>query len=351
MFQSHGNLFLNPKAGLLFVDFELGSVLQLSGEAVVKDEPNRRFIQFDIQKVRWYSEGTLGTRWRFVEMSPYNPVLSNEQGKVASTFPMRVKVTRIVNESFQVKTFRFVTPAPVKFLPGQYATFQFDRITRYDDDSIVENVVRTWTISETAASFNGDTFIEITVKRKDNGLVSRYLHDKVQIEFDNIHLLGIDGDMSPIIQSEPSKYVPTAPPKIVIVTAGIGITVGASILRGLRGLGFPDTEILFIHTSRNTAEIPFANELVRRGTKDASLQFRLLLTGESIDSSNPLEPFVVKSQKRLENSLIKELVGEFASRNTHAYVVGPGSFDRDISESLVANGILADHVHVEHFNF
>lgn len=80
MFQTLGNLLANPRAGLLFVDFEVGRTLQLTGTAHVEDDAAlrgqfagaERVVEFAIEHVIENS-GTQPHRWRFLEYSPYNP--------------------------------------------------------------------------------------------------------------------------------------------------------------------------------------------------------------------------------------------------------------------------------------
>ncbi len=78
MFNTLGNIAANPKVGLLFVDFERGDTLQLSGEAHVIWDPARaaefagarRVVEFRVGEV---VENTVPLRWRFAAYSPFNP--------------------------------------------------------------------------------------------------------------------------------------------------------------------------------------------------------------------------------------------------------------------------------------
>ena len=76
-FNTLGNIALNPRAGLLFIDFERGDVLQLTGAAeVVLDSPE--IAQFDGAERLWRVHarrvvrrpGALALRWRFDSYSP-----------------------------------------------------------------------------------------------------------------------------------------------------------------------------------------------------------------------------------------------------------------------------------------
>jgi hypothetical protein len=80
MFNTLGNLAVNPKAGLLFVDFERGSTLQLSGQATIIWEESRvrefrgaeRVIEFQIEQVVELAPAQ-SLRWQLVEYSDFNP--------------------------------------------------------------------------------------------------------------------------------------------------------------------------------------------------------------------------------------------------------------------------------------
>ncbi|NJR53041.1 MAG: pyridoxamine 5-phosphate oxidase [Leptolyngbyaceae cyanobacterium CSU_1_3] len=80
MFQTLGNLAVNPKAGLLFIDFEQGHTLQLTGQATILWDAEQlnafaaaqRLIQFSIEQVL-ETQNSTPLRWQFGEYSPANP--------------------------------------------------------------------------------------------------------------------------------------------------------------------------------------------------------------------------------------------------------------------------------------
>ncbi|NBD15436.1 MAG: pyridoxamine 5-phosphate oxidase [Cyanobacteria bacterium] len=80
MFQTFGNLHLNPQAGLLFLDFLTGSTLQFVGKAQViwdgeqiKDFAGaKRLVSFDIDQIL-ATQHAVPWRWQFGEYSPVNP--------------------------------------------------------------------------------------------------------------------------------------------------------------------------------------------------------------------------------------------------------------------------------------
>jgi len=80
MFMSLGNVAIDPRAGVLVVDFERGDVLSLTGAATIDWDPARagrfagaeRVIEMRVDEVVDTS-GASPLRWRLLEPSPFNP--------------------------------------------------------------------------------------------------------------------------------------------------------------------------------------------------------------------------------------------------------------------------------------
>jgi predicted pyridoxine 5'-phosphate oxidase superfamily flavin-nucleotide-binding protein len=80
MFNTLGNISINPQAGLLFSDFERGNTLQVTGKASIIWDTERlkefagaeRLVEFQIDRVIEITDAS-SLRWRFVEYSPFNP--------------------------------------------------------------------------------------------------------------------------------------------------------------------------------------------------------------------------------------------------------------------------------------
>lgn len=85
LFNTLGNFVVNPHAGLVFIDFELGTTLQLTGRAEIlwdEEDPHfetgdetggtKRFWELHID--RWLQiEKAHALEWSFLDYSPYNP--------------------------------------------------------------------------------------------------------------------------------------------------------------------------------------------------------------------------------------------------------------------------------------
>ncbi|OCW27631.1 flavin-nucleotide-binding protein [Pseudomonas aylmerensis] len=83
-FNTLGNLHVNPVAGLLFIDFESGDVLQVTGRtSLILDGP--QVARFEGAQRLWTvtvehlvrRPAALALRWRFVEFSPHSLAMGN----------------------------------------------------------------------------------------------------------------------------------------------------------------------------------------------------------------------------------------------------------------------------------
>lgn len=80
MFNTLGNLTVNPLSGLLFIDFEVGSTLQVTGKASIIWDAQRvaeftgaeRLVEFEIEQVNVLMSPS-PLHWQFLEYSPFNP--------------------------------------------------------------------------------------------------------------------------------------------------------------------------------------------------------------------------------------------------------------------------------------
>jgi uncharacterized protein len=80
MFQTLGNIASDPRAGLLFIDWETGVTLQLTGRAeIVWDEDQvalypgaQRLVDFNVEAVH-EQERAMPARWQLIEPSRLNP--------------------------------------------------------------------------------------------------------------------------------------------------------------------------------------------------------------------------------------------------------------------------------------
>lgn len=87
MFNTLGNIISNPRTGLLFIDFDTGDSLQLTGNAVVIHDNQQissfpgaeRLVQFRIDELL-YTENSVRISWELAAYSPANPAAVRKGG-------------------------------------------------------------------------------------------------------------------------------------------------------------------------------------------------------------------------------------------------------------------------------
>ena len=261
-FMTLGNLQLNPRAGVLFIDFDSGDLLTLTGTAEVVwggDELKafdgaERAWRFRIE-AGWRLRDALPLRWAYRELSPHSAITGTwaeaeakrEAQRLAQTWrPYRV--SRVVDESSVIRSFH-LTPADghavPPFLAGQHLPI---RLQTAADDAMGETLHRTYTISQAPS----DEGLRLSVKRE--GRASNHLHDRVR-EGDVIEALGPRGQFT--IDATPRRPA-------VLVGAGVGITPMVAFARHVVAEGFRQRRTRPLHliqVARDSAVRAFGDEL------------------------------------------------------------------------------------------
>ena len=152
---------------------------------------------------------------------------------------VRARVLRVVEETSTTKTFVL---QPNALWAGAQAG-QFVRVQLEIDGRRVE---RAYSLS----SRPGARCLAFTVKRQDSGLVSHFLHQTVKA-----------GDVLTISQAMGDFTLPDAlPSKILLLSAGSGITPVMSMLRELKARGYAG-DVVFLHVCRAPDDLIFATQL------------------------------------------------------------------------------------------
>ena len=342
-FNTLGNLLLNPKAGLLFIDFSTGDVLQLSGRTeIILEGPQieafqgaERLWTFEVEKlVR--RPAALALRWRFDGMSP-NSLLTGNWAEADARLQAQalgnqwrpLRVAKIEAESRHIRSI-YLEPTdgaglPV-FLAGQHLPLRFTL------DGEVH--IRTYSLS----SAPSDGFYRISVKRE--GRVSTHLHEQIRV-----------GDV--LEARAPQGHFTVAPLErrpLVLLAAGVGITPLLSMLRevvyqGLRTRRIRPTWLL--QSSRSLADQPFRKELNQLLEKagDAVQVMRLLSQPE--DDANLGEDF--DRHGRIDGALLRNLLEVEDYDQIDFVLCGPGSFTQGLYDNLRELDVRDARIHAETF--
>lgn len=191
-----------------------------------------------------------------------------------------------------------------------------------------KEVRRSYSISS-APGVDEDIFF--TIKRIENGELSRYLLDYMQVG-DVITSLPPSGRFT--IDATESKLA-------VFISAGSGITPVFSLIKHIL-YHFADTDILLIYQSRNEEESIFREELLLLQKK---FKERFLIREIF---SQPIERY--KPSQRLNNNLLEKIL----SQNIHQtsvrfYLCGPEAFMRMALFTLKVMGYSEDVIRRENF--
>lgn len=342
-FNTLGNLLLNPKAGLLFIDFSTGDVLQLSGRTeIILEGPQieafqgaERLWTFEVEKlVR--RPAALALRWRFDGMSP-NSLLTGNWAEADARLQAQalgnqwrpLRVAKIEAESRHIRSI-YLEPTdgaglPV-FLAGQHLPLRFTL------DGEVH--IRTYSLS----SAPSDGFYRISVKRE--GRVSTHLHEQIRV-----------GDV--LEARAPQGHFTVAPLErrpLVLLAAGVGITPLLSMLRevvyqGLRTRRIRPTWLL--QSSRSLADQPFRKELNQLLEKagDAVQVMRLLSQPE--DDADLGEDF--DRHGRIDGALLRNLLEVEDYDQIDFVLCGPGSFTQGLYDNLRELDVRDARIHAETF--
>ncbi|CAI8841649.1 FAD-binding oxidoreductase [Pseudomonas sp. IT-347P] len=342
-FNTLGNLLLNPRAGLLFIDFSTGDLLQLSGRTeILLDDPQieafqgaERLWTFEVETlVR--RPAALALRWRFDGMSPTSLLTGNWaeadarlQAQALGNQWRPLRVARIEAESRNIRSI-YLEPTdgaglPV-FLAGQHLPLRFTL------DGEVH--IRTYSLS----SAPSDGFYRISVKRE--GLISSHLHEQIRV-----------GDV--LEARAPQGHFTVAPLErrpLVLLAAGVGITPLLSMLRevvyqGLRTRGIRPT--LLLQSSRSLADQPFRRELdqLLETAGDAVRVLRLLSQPEADLQEG--EDFDV--QGRIDGTVLRNLLGAEDFDQLDFVLCGPGGFTQGLYDTLRELDVRDAQIHAETF--
>jgi ferredoxin-NADP reductase len=258
-FMTLGNIHVNPKTGLLFIDSETGDMLQMTGDAqVVLDSPEiaafegaERLWTFTARQVV-LRPGGLPLRWR-MEADGWSPNLlmtgswSEASDRLAAAALAQrwrpFRVARVVEESSAVRSLYLAPADGVALIPPLAGQHLPVRMT-LDDAQVLS---RSYTLSMAPS----DGQYRISVKKE--GRASHHLHTLRE------------GDLLEVRAPAGGFTVDAAERRpAVLLAAGIGITPLLAMLRHLVHEGRRTRTLRptwLFHAARTREERPFDDEI------------------------------------------------------------------------------------------
>lgn len=339
-FNTLGNFLENPRAGLIFADFETGDVLQLTGRAeVIQDSPE--IAAFQGAERLWNftptgivrRRGALPLRWAFREWSP-NSLMTGSWEQAAARLaaerrraawrPMRI--AKIVDESRVIRSFHLEPTDEdgiVPHLAGQHLPI------RVPAGPNGESVFRTYTIS-TAPS---DGQFRISVKRE--GLVSTFLHDKAS-QGDIIEARAPQGAFT----VNASERRPVA-----LIAGGVGVTPMLAMLRHIVYEGLRTRRIrptYFFQAARVIEERAFNDEIETLAQQAQGAVRVIRVLGEAPAAALPRPDHVGFIDMQV-------LKAHLPFDDFDFYLCGPPGFMQSIYDGLRDLNVADGRIHAEAF--
>ena len=233
-----------------------------------------------------------------------------------------LRVADIFYETPNVKTFRLTElrggAIPFTFVPGQFLTFSAEVDGK--------RIRRSYTIASAPTQRD---YVELTVKREDQGAESRYLHDNVAIG-DHLEVSGPAGAFT---------FTGTEADSIVLISGGVGITPMMCITRFLTDRAFPG-DIFFLFGASSPQNVIFREELEYLRKRHANLH--VATTVERADET----PWT-GAVGRISKEFIARNVPQIARRRVH--VCGPPAMMEAVKSALLELGVPKDKTKSEAF--
>ncbi|NVO58283.1 pyridoxamine 5'-phosphate oxidase family protein [Rhodobacteraceae bacterium B1Z28] len=313
-FNTIGNLITDPHVGLVFIDFETGSLLHISGRATLDWQPTHthdpdagRMINVEIDAVI-ERPGVMAIRWA-------------KQDHLSRRF----KVARRVKEAQDITSF-YLVPVdgkPAKpFKAGQHLPIEVQIPGQIGTSK------RSYSLSGAPDATHG---YRLSIKREDKGIVSRYFHDKI-------------GEGAILEASNPSGdfVVPCSECPLVLVSVGVGLTPMVSMLHATLS-DEKARPVWFVHGARNGAEHALRDEVAKLVSQHPSVQQRIFY------SRPEAKDLKGKHYDKDGRVTARALLALDAGAEARYMLCGPARFLSDIRKDLEKTGIPPENIHVEAF--
>lgn len=228
-------------------------------------------------------------------------------------FWMPVRIAEVITHTPQVKSFRFKKLKEKKFdfKPGQHIIIQ--------SDIQGKTVERSYTLTNSVSQKN---YYEITIKRQNEGLFSRWIFDP-----DNQQQLFKISSPQGNFSIDFDKV-----PQAVFFAGGIGITPAISFVLSLLE-SKTKAHLLIDYSFQKLEDGAFHNlleKLARENPEQLSYQYR-----------------IVDQHGMLQESQIEQIMKQYSKSDF--YICGPKGFQKMIHETLRRRAVPEEKIHIEVF--
>lgn len=235
--------------------------------------------------------------------------------------PVQLRVSKIIQETHDVKTFRLRTDSqvPFEFLPGQFIVLTFEFFDQAKGRTVRKN--RAFSISSSPTEKN---YLEITVKK--TGRISTYLHEIVK-----------EGDLLTIKNRSGEFYFQEGlSDGLVLIAGGTGIAPLMSMIRYVTQRKLP-VKIVLLYSNKTPGDIIFYKELQDLESHHPNLRCVHTITRpEGYDWKG--------STGRINQELLEQNV---SNKQALFYICGPKAMIQAMVELLKGLGVHPSRTKIE----
>lgn len=341
LFNTLGNFELEPRAGLLFVDFAGGDMLYVAARAeVIWQGPEvaaftgaERLVRYRVTEAIRVA-GSLPARFSAPDRSPllartgsWEDAARTLAAAAQPTAWRPIRIAAVRDESATIRSFTLEAAdgggLPLH-VPGQHLPIRLP--------AAAGGLLRSYTLSDAP---NGRDW-RISVKREGRGGASDWLHDHA----------GPGTTLEALAPRGEFIFDVAAPRPAVLISAGVGITPMIAMLAGLLvndgRTRFPE-RLIFLHAARNGREFAFGPHLRALAARHANLSLHIRFSQpDPADAAGQAHD----STGRIDAGLLRRLLPAEAC---DCYLCGPAPFMQAVHDLLRALGVPEARVHAESF--
>lgn len=344
-FNTLGNFLLNPKAGLVFPDFETGDLLMLTGhvELLEEDHPEvvafkgaERGWRFTVEKGKWLKDA-LPFRAVLKEYSPNSEITGTwgDAQAVIDAEELRnswqpLRLVKVEDESSVIKSFYFEHADEKALLPFQAGQYLTIRVSLAGSS---EKAIRTYTLS----SAPHDRYYRISVKKEPAGVVSSFLHEQAKV-----------GDVIKAKAPLGDFYIDASVKRpAVLLAGGVGITPMISMAQHIANEGIRTRftrPLTIFHAAKSTGQRAFANEFrqLQKKTQGAIRYFSFV----SDVAEHEQQGVDYHGSGHVTANILRQVL---ALDDYDFYLCGPATFMQAMYDALVSLGVRDMRIYAEAF--
>jgi ferredoxin-NADP reductase/predicted pyridoxine 5'-phosphate oxidase superfamily flavin-nucleotide-binding protein len=344
-FNTLGNFLVNPKAGLVFIDFASGDILMLTGVVELLWENEAQVRAFKGAERGW--RFTVNHGLRLKDALPFrasmkgcspNSLMTGDWSQAHATLNAEAKreawrpftLTRVEDESSLIRSFYFKPADDDGVLPFKAGQFLTIRITPPGEKT---PVIRTYT----ASSAPGEDYYRISVKREAEGRLSQVLHDTLSI-----------GAIVELKAPRGNFFIDASETRpVVLIGAGVGITpmisMAAHLLHeGLRTRSLRKTTVLQV--SRTTGERAFSDAFKEiQAQSGGGIRYHSFITKPTVSDDAGID---FSGSGYITANVLRQVL---AIDDYDFYLCGPPAFMQGIYDDIRSLGVIDERIFAEEF--